>query len=114
MATINPFDLLDDDAEDPSLIAAQKPVVSPPAAAKKGSAQTQAKPAAPAAKLPSKPLPPSQAGQLLLFSFCLSIFFIFLLYVNFEIFLNILEIFNLLFLKANCLKPVTFQIFLDA
>jgi hypothetical protein len=107
MATINPFDLLDDDAEDPSLIAAQKPVVSPPAA-KKGSAQTQAKPAAPAAKLPSKPLPPSQAGQLLLFSFCLSIFFIFLLYVNFEIFLNILEIFNLLFLKANCLKPVTF------
>nr|ABK94212.1 unknown [Populus trichocarpa] len=63
MATINPFDLLDDDAEDPSLIAAQKPVVSPPAtaAAKKGSAQTQAKPAAPAAKLPSKPLPPSQA-----------------------------------------------------
>ena len=85
MATINPFDLLDDDAEDPSLIAAQKPVVSPPAAAKKGSAQTQAKPAAPAAKLPSKPLPPSQAGQLLLFSFCLSIFFIFLLYVNFEI-----------------------------
>jgi plasminogen activator inhibitor 1 RNA-binding protein len=85
MATINPFDLLDDDAEDPSLIAAQKPVVSPPAAAaaKKGSAQTQAKPAAPAAKLPSKPLPPSQAGQLLLFSFCLSIFFIFLLYVHF-------------------------------
>ncbi|XP_061968837.1 RGG repeats nuclear RNA binding protein A-like [Populus nigra] len=63
MATINPFDLLDDDAEDPSLIAAQKPVVSPPAAAaaKKGSAQTQAKPATPAAKLPSKPLPPSQA-----------------------------------------------------
>ncbi|KAJ6729963.1 HYALURONIC ACID-BINDING PROTEIN 4 [Salix viminalis] len=63
MAMINPFDLLDDDAEDPSLIAAQKPLVSPPAsaAAKKGSAQTQAKPAAPAAKLPSKPLPPSQA-----------------------------------------------------
>ncbi|CAK7347750.1 unnamed protein product [Dovyalis caffra] len=60
MATINPFDLLDDDAEDPSLIAAQKPVVSPPAAGKKGPAQTQLKPA-PAAKLPSKPLPPSQA-----------------------------------------------------
>ncbi|KAL3571748.1 hypothetical protein D5086_025652 [Populus alba] len=62
MATINPFDLLVDDAEDPSLIAALKPVVSPPAAAatKKGPAQTQPKPA-PAAKLPSKPLPPSQA-----------------------------------------------------
>ncbi|KAG5231107.1 hypothetical protein OIU76_006085 [Salix suchowensis] len=62
MATINPFDLLDDDAEDPSLIAALKPVVSTPAAAaaKKGPAQTQPKPA-PAAKLPSKPLPPSQA-----------------------------------------------------
>uniref|UniRef100_A0A6M2F291 Hyaluronan/mRNA-binding protein domain-containing protein n=1 Tax=Populus davidiana TaxID=266767 RepID=A0A6M2F291_9ROSI len=62
MATINPFDLLVDDAEDPSLIAALKPVVSPPAAAatKKGPAQTQSKPA-PAAKLPSKPLPPSQA-----------------------------------------------------
>ncbi|KAI9381912.1 hypothetical protein POPTR_014G049300v4 [Populus trichocarpa] len=62
MAMINPFDLLVDDAEDPSLIAALKPVVSPPAAAaaKKGPAQTQPKPA-PAAKLPSKPLPPSQA-----------------------------------------------------
>jgi len=110
MATINPFDLLDDDAEDPSLIAAQKPVVSPPAAAaaKKGSAQTQAKPAAPAAKLPSKPLPPSQAGQLLLFSCLFFDFFYILLYVNFEMFLNILEIFDLLFLKANCLKPVTF------
>ena len=72
MATINPFDLLVDDAEDPSLIAALKPVVSPPAAAatKKGPAQTQTKPA-PAAKLPSKPLPPSQAGQLLLFLFIL-------------------------------------------
>jgi hypothetical protein len=72
MATINPFDLLVDDAEDPSLIAALKPVVSPPAAAatKKGPAQTQPKPA-PAAKLPSKPLPPSQAGQLLLFLFIL-------------------------------------------
>jgi plasminogen activator inhibitor 1 RNA-binding protein len=72
MAMINPFDLLVDDAEDPSLIAALKPVVSPPAAAatKKGPAQTQPKPA-PAAKLPFKPLPPSQAGQLLLFLFIL-------------------------------------------
>ncbi|XP_015158493.1 H/ACA ribonucleoprotein complex subunit 1-like isoform X2 [Solanum tuberosum] len=59
MATLNPFDLLDDDAEDPSLlIAAQQlkaPVASAPA--KKGPVQ----PTKPAAKLPSKPVPPSQA-----------------------------------------------------
>ncbi|CAN4077344.1 unnamed protein product [Withania somnifera] len=60
MATVNPFDLLDDDAEDPSLfIAAQQlkqaaTVASAPPF-KKGPVQT------PAAKLPSKPLPPSQA-----------------------------------------------------
>lgn len=63
MTTVNPFDLLgDDDAEDPSqLIAAQKA-----AAAKKETAPAKAKAAAPAAqakpaKLPSKPLPPSEA-----------------------------------------------------
>ncbi|XP_055819700.1 RGG repeats nuclear RNA binding protein A-like [Solanum dulcamara] len=64
MATVNPFDLLDDDAEDPSLlIAAQQlkpaaPIASAPT--KKGPVQAQAKPAA---KLPSKPVPPSQAGR---------------------------------------------------
>ncbi|KAK6781498.1 hypothetical protein RDI58_019294 [Solanum bulbocastanum] len=63
MATVNPFDLLDDDAEDPSLlIAAQQlkhvaPVVSAPAK------KAQAQPTKPAAKLPSKPVPPSQAGN---------------------------------------------------
>lgn len=68
MATMNPFDLLgDDDNEDPSqLIAAQK-IVS-----KKAPAPTQA--AAPAqqaksAKLPSKPVPPAQAGELSFFRF---------------------------------------------
>ncbi|CAG7897825.1 unnamed protein product [Brassica rapa] len=49
MATLNPFDLLDDDAEDPSQLAAAKPLKVEKAA-----------PAQPA-KLPSKPLPPSQA-----------------------------------------------------
>ncbi|XP_047954590.1 RGG repeats nuclear RNA binding protein A-like [Salvia hispanica] len=54
MATLNPFDLLGDDTEDPSLLAAQqkiepKKTVAPPAKL----------PAQP--KLPSKPLPPAQA-----------------------------------------------------
>ncbi|XP_009607515.1 RGG repeats nuclear RNA binding protein A isoform X2 [Nicotiana tomentosiformis] len=60
MATLNPFDLLDDDAEDPSLLIAaeqQKQVPPPASVPKKGPAQ-QFKPAA---KLPSKPLPPSEA-----------------------------------------------------
>lgn len=55
MATLNPFDLLDDDAEDPSQLAAAKPLKVEKAA-----------PAQPA-KLPSKPLPPSQAGEFFLF-----------------------------------------------
>ncbi|CDP21265.1 unnamed protein product [Coffea canephora] len=62
MATLNPFDLLgDDDTEDPSqLIAAQK---APVAAAKKtpAPAASQQQQSKPAAKLPSKPLPPTQA-----------------------------------------------------
>ncbi|KAK6162666.1 hypothetical protein DH2020_002507 [Rehmannia glutinosa] len=71
MATINPFDLLGDtDTEDPSvLIAAQPQKVEPkktpapsakPAAAAKGlSSQNKA---TPQPRLPSKPLPPSEAG----------------------------------------------------
>nr|GMD82264.1 RGG repeats nuclear RNA binding protein A-like [Ipomoea batatas] len=67
MATMNPFDLLgDDDNDDPSqLLAAQQQKLPPSApAAKKGPAQAQpAKPAsAAAAKMPSKPLPPAEAG----------------------------------------------------
>lgn len=57
MATSNPFDLLDDDAEDPSqLVAAAKPLKVEKAA-----------PVQPAksAKMPTKPLPPSQAGKVL-------------------------------------------------
>ncbi|KAG8374655.1 hypothetical protein BUALT_Bualt10G0018600 [Buddleja alternifolia] len=61
MATVNPFDLLDDDAEDPTqLLAAEEQKVAAPAQAKKAPAQAQ--PAAKSsAKLPSKPLPPAQA-----------------------------------------------------
>ncbi|GFZ01983.1 hyaluronan [Actinidia rufa] len=58
MATANPFDLLgDDDNDDPSqLIAAQQQKVAPtPKKAPAGGA------AVPVAKMPSKPLPPSQA-----------------------------------------------------
>nr|GMC50367.1 plasminogen activator inhibitor 1 RNA-binding protein-like isoform X1 [Ipomoea batatas] len=66
MATMNPFDLLgDDDNEDPlQLHAAQQQKLPTPASApKKTPGQAPAKPNAAAAnaKLPSKPLPPSQA-----------------------------------------------------
>ncbi|XWS38635.1 hypothetical protein CRYUN_Cryun19dG0147700 [Craigia yunnanensis] len=61
MATKNPFDLLDDDTEDPSLLIAavekqklEKPKKTP------GSAPAPAQPAKPA-KLPTKPSPPAQA-----------------------------------------------------
>ena len=67
MATTNPFDLLgDDDAEDPSQLMAVKQAAAAP---KKGSDHPQAKQQAAAAaklskpaNLPSKPLPPAQAG----------------------------------------------------
>lgn len=61
MATMNPFDLLgDDDNDDPShLIAVHQQKI----AAKKPSAAAAA-PVKAAAKLPVKPLPPTQAGEL--------------------------------------------------
>uniref|UniRef100_A0A803L5K6 Hyaluronan/mRNA-binding protein domain-containing protein n=1 Tax=Chenopodium quinoa TaxID=63459 RepID=A0A803L5K6_CHEQI len=59
MATTNPFNLLDDDAEDPALlIAAQEQK----AVAVDKKAPAAAAPAAKPAKLPSKPLPPTQAA----------------------------------------------------
>ena len=79
MATTNPFDLLGDDAEDPSqLIAAEQLKAAAAAAApppKKGpaAAAQQNRPA----QLPSKPLPPSEAGELLIHSF---IYFPFVLF----------------------------------
>ncbi|KAE8698111.1 plasminogen activator inhibitor 1 RNA-binding protein-like isoform X2 [Hibiscus syriacus] len=61
MATQNPFDLLDDDTEDPSLViaAAEQQKLEKPKKAP-GSAPAQAQPAKPA-KLPTKPPPPAQA-----------------------------------------------------
>lgn len=79
---MNPFDLLgDDDAEDPSqLIAARQ--VAPAAAPKKSQTQSQSKQpvqsdsqAKQSAKLPSKPLPPAQAGEPFLICFALSLLF---------------------------------------
>ncbi|XP_042065897.1 RGG repeats nuclear RNA binding protein A-like [Salvia splendens] len=54
MATINPFDLLDDDTEDPSLLAAQLKIEPKKAVVPLAKQQVQP-------KLPSKPLPPAQA-----------------------------------------------------
>ncbi|KAG2302134.1 hypothetical protein Bca4012_060450 [Brassica carinata] len=53
MTTLNPFDLLGDDAEDPSQIV----LTLPPKKVEKPAAVQPAK----AAKLPTKPVPPSQA-----------------------------------------------------
>ncbi|KAG6393350.1 hypothetical protein SASPL_147589 [Salvia splendens] len=58
MATLNPFDLLGDDTEDPSLLAAQQPKIEP----KKATVTSAKQPPQP--KLPSKPLPPAQAETL--------------------------------------------------
>ena len=63
MATKNPFDLLDDDTEDPSLLiaAAEKQKLEKPKKAP-ASAPAPAQPVKPA-KLPTKPSPPAQAGN---------------------------------------------------
>ncbi|KAH1108662.1 hypothetical protein J1N35_012430 [Gossypium stocksii] len=65
MSSSNPFDLLGDDdtGELSLLIAAHKKAsaTAPSGVPKKGQAQSQTKPQA---KLPSKPLPPAQAGKL--------------------------------------------------
>ncbi|CAN4127688.1 unnamed protein product [Withania somnifera] len=65
MATVNPFDLLDGDAEDPSLFVAvqqkKQATAVTAAASKKGPAKAQTQPAKVVAKLPTKPLPPSEA-----------------------------------------------------
>ena len=72
MATMNPFDLLGDDAEDPSqLIAAEQLKAAVAAAtvapAKKGAAQQRGGQQNKPAQLPTKPPPPAQAGELLFF-----------------------------------------------
>nr|AAM61393.1 nuclear antigen homolog [Arabidopsis thaliana] len=57
MATLNPFDLLDDDAEDPSQLAVSIEKIDK----SKKSGPVSSLPAKSAPKLPSKPLPPAQA-----------------------------------------------------
>nr|GMC86965.1 RGG repeats nuclear RNA binding protein A-like [Ipomoea batatas] len=60
MADLNPFDLLgDDDAEDPTQLVAK---VAPAKKAQVSTAQKPQQQAKPPAKLPSKPLPPAEAG----------------------------------------------------
>lgn len=75
MADLNPFDLLgDDDTDDPSqLLAAQQQKVAP---AKEALAPATKQPG----KLPSKPLPPAQAGELD-FCFLEALFFIIIIIV---------------------------------
>lgn len=62
MTTLNPFDLLEDvESDDPSLLiaATEKKI-----AAKKAAAPAPAPAPTSGAKLPTKPLPPAQAGKL--------------------------------------------------
>ena len=74
MATANPFDLLgDDDAEDPSLLlAAHQQKIDP----KKAGAPSAKQQPPPPAKLPTKPLPPAQAGESSLFSIIIANLFV--------------------------------------
>lgn len=70
MATMNPFDLLGDDAEDPSQLIASEQLKAAAAPPKKPAATEQGKQRGAAAQplqnkpaqLPSKPAPPAQAG----------------------------------------------------
>ena len=67
MATLNPFDLLGaDDGDDPSQLIAAAAAAAQKAEAKKAAAAPAGKAAQPAAaaKFPTKPAPPSQAGEL--------------------------------------------------
>jgi Stm1 len=62
MATLNPFDLLEDvESDDPSLLIA---VTEKKIAAKKAAAPAPGSAPTSAAKLPTKPLPPAQAGKI--------------------------------------------------
>lgn len=68
MATANPFDLLgDDDNEDPSLLVQKIASAPVKKEAPVGKTAAAAQPVKPAAKLPTKPLPPAQAGIFLCF-----------------------------------------------
>lgn len=66
MATANPFDLLgDDDNDDVSHLIALQQLKKAPA-----SASVAKQPPKQAAKLPSKPVPPAQAGETLNYVLC--------------------------------------------
>jgi hypothetical protein len=68
MATLNPFDLLGaDDGDDPSQLIAAAAAAAQKAEAKKAATAPAGKAAQPAAaaKFPTKPAPPSQAGELI-------------------------------------------------
>lgn len=70
---MNPFDLLgDDDTEDLSQLIAAQQVAAPKKGAAQPQAQSKQQPAAQSkpAKLPTKPLPPSQAGKPFFLFFC--------------------------------------------
>jgi len=99
MATANPFDLLGDDAEDPSqLIAAEQ--LKAAAAPKKEQGKpgprggaAVAQPSKPA-QMPSKPIPPTQAGWFRAFVYVIifflsflieSLFFVHYIYLGHEI-----------------------------
>jgi hypothetical protein len=71
MATLNPFELLGaDDNDDPSLLIAAAAAAAQKAEAKKSAVAPAGKAAQPAAttKFPTKPAPPSQTGELWLFT----------------------------------------------
>ena len=71
---MNPFDLLgDNDNDDPSQLLESASAHLQKTAAKKTPAQTPQNQQQKAAKLPTKPLPPAQAGELLI-DFCTTLF----------------------------------------
>lgn len=83
MATLNPFDLLgDDDNDDPSqlIAAAQQQKAAAAATAPPASGGKKAPTASAAAKMPTKPLPPSQAGNTFVRSLVECVLILFCLY----------------------------------
>lgn len=66
MATVNPFDLLGNDAEDPSQLAVSIAPAEKTDKSKKSGPVSGLPAKSAAGKLQSKPLPPAQAGEILL------------------------------------------------
>lgn len=75
MATMNPFDILgSDENDDPSQLVAAMSLEKPKKAPAPPAAAAAAQRGKPTAKLPSKPLPPTQAGECWISSFGHSVF----------------------------------------